>query len=431
MSLDKTFCPSPWFHMRITNSGSYEYCRWSGKKIDRINQPGIQHSNPIQWFQHGMKQIRQDMLSGQSLSGCQECQLMEKHGKVSGRLRQLNKIGVTLDNFDKSLMSSPWKSEFETTMLHNGVTNQWPQDWQIDLGNYCNSACLFCSPHSSSRLASEFKKLGMIDSLPSANWCEDEDNLDQFVHVLTQSPNLCYMHFIGGETLITPAFKTILQALVRNGLNRNITIGFTTNLTVWNQTIVDLLCEFKQVNLGMSIECLHPLNDYVRYGSDLDNTMQLLDRWVEVAQQQNWLVQLRTTPTVFSIWHLDTVYDYAYQNQLSIESCNFLENPSHMRPSVLPVDYRHVLIEKFELWLSFHKVDTPTQRVVNTRNPNVACQQVVEDLQSYISYLKNQPDESYRLPDLVRYIKIMEQNRGNSILNYLPEYETILRSAGY
>lgn len=430
MSFEKNFCPSPWFHMRINNAGQYEYCRWASK-IDRNLQPGIKEISPIEWFQSSMTNIRQDMSSGKSLPGCRECHVMEQHGKISGRLRQLLKVGVTADNFHKSLASSPWIDEFYKTIQDNGHTDQWPQDWQIDLGNFCNSACLFCTPHSSSRLASEFKKIGFIDRIPKSSWCEDPNLLDEFVDVLAQSPKLCYLHFIGGETLITPAFKKILQALVDNGLSGQISIGFTTNLTTWDQSVVDLLSQFKEVNLGMSIECIHPLNDYLRYGGEINTTIKLLDRWVDIARQLGWLIQLRITPTVFSVWHLDTVYDYAWRNQLAVESCNFLEEPAHMRPSVLPQEIRKIVIEKLNHWISCHATEPRLHHVVNTRDPNVFHQQIIEDAKSYINYLETQPDESTRLPDLVRYIRIMEKNRGNSILNYLPEYESTLRSAGY
>jgi sulfatase maturation enzyme AslB (radical SAM superfamily) len=428
MSFEKTFCPSPWFHMMIDNSGHYKYCRWASRTTLE-SQP--RSSSIIQWFQDGTKDIRRSMLHGQILPGCQKCHDMEKHGKVSGRLRQLIKIGVDPDNFDKSFVSTPWIDQFKKTLANNGVTDQWPQDWQINLGNYCNSACLFCEPEYSSRLASEFKKIGLIDRLPADNWSTDSEKFNEFVKVLAQSPKLSYLHFIGGETLITPAFKKILAALVNQGLSKNIIIGFTTNLTTWDQSVVDLLSEFHEVNLGMSIECIHALNDYLRYGGNINDSLKILNQWLDLAEKLKWLVQLRITPTVFSIWHLDTVYEYAFQHQLSIESCNFLDHPADMRPSVLPVGLREIVIEKLQSWVLKCEQITMSRAVINTRARDTARQQIVEDARSYIHYLKTQPDESHRLPDLVRYIKLMEKNRGNSILDYLPEYETILRSAGY
>lgn len=429
MSFKDNFCPSPWFHTRINNSGNYEYCRWAVKN-DRQGLPSIKTQSPVHWFQHGMSNIRQQMLNGERLEGCAECYQVEQHGKVSGRLRQLLKIGVTLDNFDKSMLSTPWINTFKTSQIDSGDTDQYPQDWQIDLGNFCNSACLFCDPYSSSRLATEFKRIGIINKLPPQAWVDDPTSLELFINTLANTPKLAYLHFIGGETLITPAFQKILQALIKNNLAQQLSIGFTTNLTVWDEEIAQLLCQFKEVNLGMSVECLHPVNDYVRYGSTLSTVKQLLKKWIDMANRQGWFSQIRITPTMLTVLHLDSVYQFAMEEGISVESCNFLNDPAFLRPSVLPVEYRKVVIDKLESWIEQQTVHDTT-KIINTRHPNLAAAQCVQDAVSYVEYLHNEQDESYRLPDLIRYLKTMEQSRKNSVLDYLPEYEELFRSAGY
>lgn len=429
MSFEKTFCPSPWFHTRIFNDGTYGYCRWSGGP--QTDASRIQTMDPIHWFQKGMAPIREKMLQGDALPNCKHCYLMERHHKVSGRQKQLLKIGVKTDHFAPSMISSPWFGQFEHSHVSQGITDQWPQDWQIDLGNHCNSACIFCSPIWSSRLAVEYKQLGLIDNLPPPSWCDDPQLLEKFISVLEQSPDLVYLHFIGGETLITPAFTKILERLVRGGIAGKITIGFTTNVTVWEPRVVELLAQFQNVNLGISIECFHDLNNYLRYPSKIDQCVTIIQRWLAVAQQHQWLTQIRTTPTVFSIWHLDTVYDFAYRHGIGVESCNFLDRPEHMRPSVLPAMLRSSVVDKLSRWINNHKDSTETELVINTRNPDMVYHQIVQDAQSYVEYLQNQQDESYRLPDLVRHIKIVENHRDNCVLTYLPEYEQLLRSAGY
>jgi sulfatase maturation enzyme AslB (radical SAM superfamily) len=356
--------------------------------------------------------------------------LVDTYDKVSGRQRQRLKIGLDPLNFEKSLLSSPWIDEFRHSLEQQGHSDLMPQDWQIDLGNFCNSACVFCDPHSSSRLAAEFKRIGFIDELPPNSWCDDPVLLSRFINILEQSPSLAYLHFIGGETLITPAFRVILQALIRTGLHQRVSIGFTTNLTVWDQSIVDLLLQFKEVNLGMSIECVHPLNDYVRYGGQIQDTLQIMQQWLEIAKTNQWLIQIRITPTVLSIWHLDTIYRLAFEKNIGVESCNFLNHPVFMRPSILPRYLRDAVIDKLKNLLQGWKNDSDA-RIINTRDLHHIQSQICEDAASYINYLENQPDESHRLPDLVKYLKSLEHSRGNNILDYLPEYENILRSAGY
>jgi hypothetical protein len=418
--------------MRITNSGTYESCRWQAKDGgSRVNfDHSIQTVAPLTYFQRHMAELRTALLAGQAPKICADCHGMEQHGKPSGRQRQLLKVGVQDEYFEKSLAGSPLRSAFDYSNNNQGATVRTVTDWQIDLGNYCNGACVFCGPESSSSLATEFKQLGLIDQTPPPSWCDDPELLDQFVMDLTSSPDLQYLHFLGGETVITPGFKKILSALVDAGLSKKITVGFTTNLTVWSDTVVELLTQFQQVNLGMSVETLTPVNDYVRYPSRQARTRQLLDQWVALGQQHKWLIQLRITPTCLTVHELSTVYDYAWQHNISVESCNFLDNPKFFRIGVLPQKQREQACENLRAWLHAHPMDHSNQ-IINTRDPNLARQQIAQDARSYLNYLESAADESSRLPDLVAFIKRLESSRGNCILTYLPQYEDLFRSAGY
>jgi hypothetical protein len=415
--------------MQINPQGNYKYCRWAMQNRQSLKQ-GLHNTDLIEWFQSGLSGIRNELLNGQIPAGCSDCHVMEKHGKISGRQRQLLKVGVKSEYFIPSMASSPWKGVFNNSLGNNGCTDQIPQDWQIDLGNYCNSACLFCDPHSSSRLAAEHKKLGIIQQLPPNNWVDNPELIEKFLSTLRSSKQLCYLHFIGGETLITPAFAKILSALIDCGLNHEVSIGFTTNLTVWNESVVDLLSQFREVNLGMSIECFHPVNDYVRYGGNLNDTEMYLEKWLGVADQLGWLTQLRITPTILTVLHLDTVYRYALSNKLAVESCNFIDKPEFMRPTVLPLEYRVRVINRLQTVVNSVKVESHAP-LVNSRDRFKFDIQLTQDINSYIDYLSNAEDESFRLPDLIRYLKNMESNRKNCVLDYVPEYEELFRSAGY
>lgn len=411
--------------MRITNDGNMVYCRWTEKLSGTVN---IRDVDPREFFQQHMAPLRQQLLQGNQLAGCNECYQMEQHGKISGRQRQLLKTGVQLQYFDKSVVSSPWYQHWSQN-YQTGVTDQLPQDWQIDLGNYCNSSCVFCSPSDSSRLAAEWKSIGLIQQMPLPNWTDDPALVKKFIDVIKQSRNIQYLHFIGGETIITPAFKTLLKSLIETGLNKTATVGFTTNLTVWNQEIADLLCEFSGVNLGMSVEAFDKVNDYIRWPSKLEQTIESRDRWIKLGREQNWLMQFRTTPTMLSVSKLLSIYQYAYQEKISVESCNFLQRPDYLRPSVLPRQYRDQCINQMQQWLTGYQFSN--EQVVNTRNPHLVQQQIMQDLQSYVNYFVNEPDESYRLPDAVKFLKLLESSRKNTVLDYLPEYEELFRSAGY
>ena len=323
-----------------------------------------------------------------------------------------------------------FRSHFDYSNAHQGRTTRNVADWQIDLGNYCNGGCVYCSPDASSTLATEFKQLGLIDQLPTNSWCDDPVLLEKFIVDLNSNTDVKYLHFIGGETLITPGFKTILNAVVNTGQSKNITVGFTTNLTVWKSDIIELLEKFEQVHVGLSIETLTPVNDYVRYPSRGAQTKTLLDRWVSIGQERGWLIQLRNTVSCLTVAELPSLYNYAWDNNVSVESCNFLYRPDFMRVNVLPKKYRKQIQQKFQQWLDQHPMEV-NEQVVNTRDPNLARLQIYQDAKSYIRYLDEYPEEPELLPKLVEFLKKLESNRGNCILDYLPDYEELFRSAGY
>ena len=432
MSFEHSFCPSPWFHMRINGSGTYEPCRWmtlgAGTRHDGLNN--IRVMAPTEYFQQHMSSLRQALLAGETPDLCGDCHRMEQHGKVSGRQRQLLKVGVRPEYFAKGLAGSPYRPHFDHSDKSSGHTTLRVRDWQIDLGNYCNGACVYCHPESSSTLATEFKKLGLIDETPGRAWSDDPALVERFVADLAATPDLAYLHFIGGETVITPGFRRILQALVDADLAQRVTIGFTTNLTVWAEPVVDLLCQFQTVNLGMSIESLTAINDYVRYPSQIDQVKNILSRWIQLGREQEWLMQLRITPTCLTVHDLTTVYDLAWHEGLAVESCNFLDRPEFLRISVLPDQFRAQARERLADWLTDHPAPEVAQ-VINTRDPNQVRAQIRQDAASYLDYLDHAADETDRLPDLVTYLKRLESHRGNSILDYLPDYENLFRSAGY
>lgn len=433
MSLIKHFCSSPWLHMRIDSDGTFRYCRWMRKHGHPIRNTdyNIRQTSILEYFQKKLSNVRIKMLHGEIISECSDCYLMEEQKKISGRQKQLLKTGIQLNEFEKTFQSSAFLNEFKKSANLNGDTELLPQDWQIDLGNFCNSACAFCSPLSSSKLAVEFKKLGLISQLPKKSWADNPKLLENFINILVNSKKLAYLHFLGGETMITPAFKKILRRLIEVGINKNASIGFTTNLTVWDQEIIDLLSQYREVNLGMSIECLHPVNDYLRWPSKINDVKKILEDWLDVAEKNQWLVQLRTTPTVFSVSHLIELYKYAFEKNIGIESCNFLYNPEFMKISLLPKATRDIISKNLSDWIQSHTNYESDEKVVNTRDTNQVRKYILQDAQSYVNYLNNVPEEMHLWKELVKFIKKLESSRKNNILDYAPEYEKLLRAAGY
>jgi hypothetical protein len=102
-----------------------------------------------------------------------------------------------------------------------------------------------------------------------------------------------------------------------------------------------------------------------------------------------------------------------------------------MRMNVLPPNLRKLAIDNLEKWISSKEPTHSTSREVNTRNQYKSKQTIMEDASSYLTYLKDEEYQPELATELVEFIKKIEKNRNNSILDYMPHYEKFLRTHGY
>ena len=434
---EKTFCSSPWFHVRLTYDGSFESCRWA-KNPKRIES--FQNCSIMEYYNsEQMRSLRQQLLAGEKPDHCSTCYYEESFGKLNGRRRQLLKSAIDADNFVLTTRSSPHYENFKYSLNNNGLADMAPVDLQIELGNTCNSACIMCGPEASSRLESEYHKLNSINPQlfvkPTAykQWTQDPELVQRFVDELVNIPNVRYIHFLGGETLYEESFYTICEQLIKHDLAKDIIVGITTNGTIYNERIQRFIESFKQFHLGISIESVTKLNDYVRWPGRIDSILPNIDKFLMLREFNPGLyVSLRVTPNVFTILEIDKLFVYMIENQVIAESCNILHDPKHLRMELIPDDIRIEIKHKLENLIDYYQLSK--ESVINVRRTDKIDQVIANVILDYYQFIC-----TYQLPqdaeqsrhDLVNFIKAFESVRGNSILDHLPNYEKFLRSYSY
>jgi MoaA/NifB/PqqE/SkfB family radical SAM enzyme len=423
--------------VRLTYDGSFESCRWA-KSPQRTNK--FPNTTLLEYYNSNqLKAIRQDLLQGRSLEMCSNCHYEESFNKINGRLRQLNKSAIDVDNFDLTLRSSPHYENFLYSYENQGLANLSPVDLQIELGNICNSACIMCTPEASSKLASDYVKLNeknpTLFAQPSqyTAWNRDPKNLQQFIDELVNIPNLRYIHFLGGETLYEESFYTICEHLIEKNIAKNIIIGTTTNGTIYNTRIEKFIQNFKQFHLGISIESVSELNDYIRWPSQIQNVLENVDSFLQLRKSNPGLyISLRITPNIFTISQIDQLFLYMIENQVIAESCNILSEPECLRMELLPDDLRAVVKDKLSNLIE--KYNLYKENVINVRRSDQISQVTANTVVDYYKFICDyeQPHNIEKLRyDLVSFIKTFESIRNNSILHYVPSYEKFLRHYGY
>lgn len=443
MSFEDTFCPSPWFSVVVKQDGNLRACRW-GTSQENISPMNIATTGLIEFHRSKfMSEIRAKLLNGTPQALCSHCDKQGALQQVSGRERQLLKFGIRKEDYLNTLRSSERIPDLVFSAENNGDTTMMPVDLQINLGNFCNNSCIMCDPISSSRVASDYRKLSKTNPIQFFNpprilesWAQDPSALAKFIDELITIPNIRYIHFLGGETLIHDSFYKICDALITAGLSKSIIIGTTTNGTMYDDRL-DRICEqFQEFHLGFSIETNTTLNDYIRYGSDLNSVMANCGNFLRLrSTHPNLNFIFRTTLNLFTIYHFDELVRFMLANNIAIESCFILSDPKCLRVELLPETIKYQIIQKLNDVIEHAHVAGAVNTSVNVRLSGTEQQQVLRYTHEMISLLSSTllDDEEIEVGrrDLVKFIKSFESIRHNTILDYIPEYEEFLRSYGY
>lgn len=433
--LKNTFCSSPWFHFRLTYDGSYEKCRWL-KSAEHTHN--ISDTKPVHFFDNVMASFREDFVNGKAPAECETCYYQEQFGKLSGRQKQLLKSGIRTDDFVNSVKSSPHYNDFMVSYTHAGSISRNPTDLQVDIGNVCNSACIMCDPVASSRLTQDYNKLSaksplFIKPAEYTSWVDNPNAMQSFLDLLTNTPDLKYLHLLGGETLYNEAFYTICNHLISHGTHNDVIIGTTTNGTIYKEELEYIIPKFKEFHLGISIETVTPLNDYIRYPANINYILANIDRFIALRTKHPSLhLTLRITPNVFTVYELDTLFEYMIKNNITAEACNILHKPSCLRIELMPSDIRQEVINKIEAVVE--KYSLSKHNVANIRSQHLVSEVNADTILDYLEFIKNykEPEDKEQLQkELVEFLKAFESIRNNSILDYAPRYTEFLRLAGY
>lgn len=434
--LKDTFCSSPWFHTRITHDGGFRLCRW-GK--DDSTSTLRTHSIVEFYNSDEMKTLRTRLLNGDAPGNCADCYYEQSFGKLTGRIRQLHKSAIDINQFDLTARSSPHYNHFKFSLDNNGISDYQLADLQIDLGNTCNSGCIMCSPIASSRLAVDYRKLNKRDPVlfkdvsKYKSWTNDPELLNSVVEQISKLDNLKYIHFIGGETLYDPAFYQICDQLINTNLAANLIVGTTTNATIYNDKLEKYIQGFKEFHLGISIESVTELNDYIRYPSKIQQVLENINKFLELKKTNPGLyISLRITPNVFSVYEIDKLFVYMIENNVAAESCNIMSDPACLRMELIPDDIRIEIQNKIKDVIDYYELSK--NNIVNVRRDDLVDDVIADTILDYYNFVNTyqQPENiEQSRHDLVKWIKAFESIRNNSILTYVPRYEKFLRTYGY
>jgi hypothetical protein len=283
-----------------------------------------------------------------------------------------------------------------------------------------------CNPEASSRISSLYKKWNLIDESANRNWTSDPEAWANFKQSILNTPNLNRIHFMGGEPLLNKRFPELIGYLIAQG-RTDISISFVTNGTILNLELVEQLKRFRSCDIEVSLESIHPNNNYIRQGS---NTLMVIDNIKQLISAGGIRVVLRSVPQLLNVNNYDQYILWAWTNQLSIQGIPLIE-PEYLKISVLPKMLRQSMIKRYEQAKEIigtnHIVELSTGRGGSLQD------QLRRECDSVIAMLSGpEPDNVEELRvELVKQLMRWDQEFEFDALDFYPEYYGFLTAYGY
>ena len=397
MANSKVFCNIPWFELNINHDGSYDLC---GCQNDRLIGTELgQHYNikkiPVADYWNGqrLQDARLRKLGDVPDPMCKMCQTKESVGYQSNRVKENLKSVIFSEAFDRSFEQSPNHHHFEYSKVNQGLTQSRIRSLHINLGNTCNFACRMCSPTASTRLQTEFKQLNWLTSNQKfEHWTDSEAGWQNFLDFLEQqAQDIKVIHIIGGEVEFMPKFEFLIDYFINRGLASTVNISFTTNGSVDYRRHFEKLQQYKRVEVGISIESVEPIGDYIRQGGNIQQILKNISVMNNTALN-NMQMAIRTVPSLLSLPSYVSLIDWAWQNEMPIDN-SLLIGPAWLQARLLPDSIKEKIVNDVSQLMSRLPVDHINE-FNNQKDPHKINVSIRNECESIIGIARLDPPDN-------------------------------------
>lgn len=325
----KTYCPLPFLQYSSFNDSYFRLCCSAYEPEERIYTKGV----PVdQTFNSSyMREVRRDLHNGIARPECNACYKVEARGGGSDRKTSLHELG-----------------EDSRALVEESVRNDYlvkaPQILDLRVGNVCNLRCQSCFADLSTGVAQERRAMAAV---PGSNFRahSHSDRLPAGFVPEQISPVLDgvkMLRLIGGEPMLSPEFKKLVQEVLQRDLAQNMQLKFHTNLTVLDEQLVRSLKEFEYVNLSFSVDGFGPMQEYLRYPSSWPKALLNLQTYMNCLSDARHVqlgfavvIQATNLTSLVPLLEFTLKMNSEYRNGFRTRPI-LLVDPDYLNPGILP-----------------------------------------------------------------------------------------------
>lgn len=334
-----SMCPLLFNHFSTETSGEIKFCCEAKNNNPEMNG---KYYKIIDIFNSDYyNSARENMINGEKLSECESCWIKENQGLTSKRLQEWEVFKRQPDNQIPKIFFE-WEKNKNTLI---------PTYYNLQVAKTCNYACIMCSSDWSSLITSIGQKMGFEKSKSLMNqrwWLHNDstdtlDKSDTFWEGLEEiSGSLDNLYVTGGEPFIIKPLWKYINFLVDQGYSKNIVFWCNTNTSQFNEHQLELLKEFKRVELNLSIDGYGELNEYLRTSSDWSVIEKNVNAAVKYLDDKSFYLTLVPVVSGLNVKDLSKLI-YWWKEKIGNNRCVIkpiiLTWPRSMAINVLPKKY--------------------------------------------------------------------------------------------
>lgn len=292
------YCPSPWTGGFFTHTEQKACCSHRSIKIPSplkylsgdytIDNP---HTGDF------LKDVKHGIISGNLDKYCQQCKDQESQG-----IRSLRQVFV-----DQA-------KNLGIAEVRDPDAPSVPQAIEVRLSNLCNFKCRMCFPMYSSLLDKEvsenpqLKRYFLRDEVDYGKVHSDQQLIDD---IITMIPQLKWINLTGGEPMILPSVMDLIDEIIRQGYNSEMSLHITTNCSTINPRMLENFTKFKKIQLTLSLDGVNNVAEYIRHGTIWDKVNANFDRYGKlILENANIDANINIALSAYSILDIDQLIDH-------------------------------------------------------------------------------------------------------------------------
>jgi MoaA/NifB/PqqE/SkfB family radical SAM enzyme len=235
--------------------------------------------------------------------------------------------------------------------------------------------------------------------------------------------HLKHINFLGGEPLIVDEHYEFLKKCIKFEVAQNIILSYTTNLTVIKKELLGLWENFRHVSVGVSVDGVEKVNDYIRYPSKWKNIQKNVEKISTFKDNISMDLQIHSTFQLLNVFDYDKLLEWTFSlgdlGFWRLPFGNWVSYPEYYDAKLLPKDLKEVAIEKINKFLDSKKDviwDIGEQQWLGIFESNLKTLEETFD----------EDDEQEYLKTIKKYTKLLDLNRGQHIKDYIPVLEKFI-----